>query len=820
MTGGANSYYLGGLCGTGGRNISNCFWDIETSGMSTSSGGTGKSTAQMKAQSTFTDAGWNFTDIWWITQAIDYPKLIQHSRIAYNGQLDISLGPDEYGMIQINVYSASNDPMGWRVTGFGSCSWIVDVQPSSGSSTGPDDITQVDINIDTIGLDNGTYTCNVQLTADSGYSIVLPITLHVTLSGSGTEIDPYLITSLSDFNEFAGNSHYWDGYTRLDTDIDLTGQAHTTAVIAPDVDNSNWTFDGTPFAGVFDGNGHTISNLAIDSAGAENYYLGLFGSINGTGAEVKNLGIEDCNITGEDYSNYLGGLCGENNGTISNCYVTGEVSGGFLLGGLCGNNTNNGTITNCQASGVVTGGDYSSGLGGLCGGNGNNGSIRDSYATGTVTGGVGSKQLGGLCGVNGGSINDCNAIGAVTGYEYLGGLCGINVGTISDCYSTGAVTGGNDSAWLGGLCGYNHNTITNSHSTSDVSGGDNSYYLGGLCGRNYQGTITGCHAGGAVTGDDELGGLCGNSYLGIINDCSATGAVVGRIGSWGLGGLCGSSNYGSISNCYATGTITGSDESYDLGGLCGWSEDIITNSYATGAVTGGNDSSGLGGLCGNNYFGTISNCYAIGTVTGVNNSYQLGGLCGNNRGSINDCYATGAITGEDNSEGFGGLCGENDSGGIITNCYATGAVTSGNISDELGGLCGDNFGVISNCFWDTETSGMATSDGGIGKTTAEMQMQSTFTDAPASWDFVGEDVNGYDDTWRLCLDGTDYPRLAWEFGSDYSCPDGVSTEDLLYLSTYWLESDLEPYTSADRTGDGVVDLEEYALLAEQWLKEE
>ncbi len=84
-------------------------------------------------------------------------------------------------------------------------------------------------------------------------------------------------------------------------------------------------------------------------------------------------------------------------------------------------------------------------------------------------------------------------------------------------------------------------------------------------------------------------------------------------------------------------------------------------------------------------------------------------------------------------------------------------------------------------------------------------------------DFINESANGTADIWRLCIDETDYPRLAWEFLGDYSCPDGVSIEDLLYLSSRWLESELEPYTSADRTGDGEVNLKDYDFLAEKWL---
>ena len=82
--------------------------------------------------------------------------------------------------------------------------------------------------------------------------------------------------------------------------------------------------------------------------------------------------------------------------------------------------------------------------------------------------------------------------------------------------------------------------------------------------------------------------------------------------------------------------------------------------------------------------------------------------------------------------------------GTISQCYATGSVTG---SDDIGGLVGENWYDISKCFWDIETSGIGQSGddiyGAVGKTTAEMQTQSTFTDA--GWDFVGETSNGTND---------------------------------------------------------------------------
>ena len=69
----------GGFCGdTDGSPINDCFWDTETSGILVSAGGTGKTTAEMKTESTFTDTGWDFVTIWDITPGCnnDYPCLL------------------------------------------------------------------------------------------------------------------------------------------------------------------------------------------------------------------------------------------------------------------------------------------------------------------------------------------------------------------------------------------------------------------------------------------------------------------------------------------------------------------------------------------------------------------------------------------------------------------------------------------------------------------------------------------------------------------------------------------------------------------------
>jgi len=171
-------------------------------------------------------------------------------------------------------------------------------------------------------------------------------------------------------------------------------------------------------------------------------------------------------------------------------------------------------------------------------------------------------------------------------------------------------------------------------------------------------------------------------------------------------------------------TVTGDGE---VGGLVGANFGTVSNSYSTGSVTGNNR---VGGLVAENYKGTVSNSYSSAKVTG---SDQVGGLVGwNNESNVTDSYSTGSVTGNDY---VGGLVGSN-------------------------GLFGSP-GIISNSFWDTETSGQATSDGGTGKNTTEMQDRVTFLSA--GWNIISVALNETNPAyiWNIVDDET-YPFLSWQ----------------------------------------------------------
>ena len=577
----------------------------------------------------------------------------------------------------------------------------------------------------------------------------------------GSEAAPWLIEDFADFEAFCGDSCKWSSgvYTKLEADIDLNPndpnlagrEIYSQAPITGDEDSTNWDFDGTTYSGIFDGNGHVVSNLTIEG----NSYLGLFGVIEGVNAEVINLRLVDVTIICGDDSEYVGALCGSNGdwdlgGKIENCSTSGVIRGSYgaygfggicgysfeggvitnchssctvtgetdsvCLGGLCGDNFE-GRIENCHATGQITGGDDSSYLGGLCGCN-EGGEIIYSYATGNISGGYQSSGLGGLCGESSSfwyfsepktaTIINCYSEGSVTGDSCLGGLVGINnQGVIKDSYSTGSVTAKGNSECIGGLCGASYNEggfITDCYSSGQVYGGISSGRIGGLCGIVEYCTLTNCTASGAVNGNDnvwQLGGLCGSIEYSTVTNCSASGNVsAGDAGSSSIGGFCGSNDKSIITDCFAIGSVIVGIDASHLGGLSGENrnESTITNCYASGSVTGNNYSFMLGGLCGNNDSDcTVNSCYAKSDVQGGKYSGSIGGLCAENQGTITDSYATGLVSSGEESENIGGLCGQNQNGNIA-NCYASGSVTVASNSYSIGGLCGYNGEKITNCY--------------------------------------------------------------------------------------------------------------------------
>ena len=164
----------------------------------------------------------------------------------------------------------------------------------------------------------------------------------------------------------------------------------------------------------------------------------------------------------------------------------------------------------------------------------------------------------------------------------------------------------------------------------------------------------------------------------------------------------------------------------------------------SGSITTINALNSTGGICAINK-GTIRRCKVNVTVTKTTGGAYIGGLVGYNFGGrIEDCLSIGAVNGYNYT---GGLVGLNSTAGVITTSYSIGAVAA---VVTAGGFCGLNAGTITNSYWDTETSGQATSAGGTGKTTAEMQAGTI----PDTTIYIG-----WDDTIWDAGTTSEYPEL-------------------------------------------------------------
>jgi hypothetical protein len=685
--------------------------------------------------------------------------------------------------------------------------------------------------------------------------------------GSGTVADPYKISTVADWQELTQDPNNWDKQFILLHDIDLAGIAVTP--VAPDSDTTKTGYQGTPFTGIIEGAGHALLNVVINLPTYD--YVGIFGYVKTPGV-IRNLGVENATITGR---NYIGAVTALSSGTLLHCHASGQATGSNGVGMLAGGQS--GVIDRCFTSGTVNG--SFAGIGMLIGVNAINGVVQRCYATGEVDASD-CISVGGLIGVNrGGSIVSCYSVTAVTGLSWVGGLIGQNdSGVVDSCYATGVVTGPGTVGGLIGLndtpvlsCFWNiessgqvgssggkgltHSQMKTMTIFQNAGWADKDWIMQDgfnsprLAWEESPGV--GIPAATAVplrgsgteldpyqiwTVEDwvQLSWYQSllDQHLSLMVDLDLAGVEFGPIGDLGpftgvfdgkghvirnaemnmgtsddVGLFRSVGPVGRIQNLTLEGGwIRGREH---VGSLVGFNNGTIIRCSAAGKVEGGTYYQCTGGLIGRNE-GTVIQCSMRGIVSG---DTRIGGLIGwSYSGVVRDCYSMTDVTGNTLVGGFTGI-----NGGTLQYCYSQGSVTG---ISKYGGFVGSYDGIpparITSCFWDITTSGKTYSAGGVGKTTVEMKTQATFTGA--GWDCVGETANGTADVWRMCADGISYPRLSWEFsvGGDFNCPDGVATEDLLYLAQRWMKT--TAVGAADGNGDGKVDLVDLAMVSENWMR--
>jgi len=434
---------VGGLIGyIDYPDVQNSFWDIQTSGQTTSAGGTGKTTAEMQDVATYTSLAtvgleepWDFAgnpfddigneDIWNMDGLNNegYPFLSwQHfpSPLAAYFTTDVVCTNQGYP-VQFTDLSTGM-PTDW--------SWDFD---NNGS------IDSDEENPEWIYDTPGVYT--ISLTIDDGLEMstsikedyVLIIT-NVSPEGNGTIESPYLVSELGNLVWMSTTPESWDKYFIQIADIEAscTQDWYEGAGFFP-----IGILVNDCFCGYYDGQNHSVNNLYINHP--DTWFQGLFGFAHY--ANIQNLGVIDVSVTG---STYCGGLIGRSQRTfVTNCYSSGFVSGVGTVGGLVGHNHIDSYINICNSTANVSG----SAAGVLVGYNQCNSTISNSFSRGSVSG---PDLVGGLVGCNGGDLNSSSFI--------------------DNCYSASEINSAG--ANIGGLVGSNNYGMlaTNSFWDTEISG--------------------------------------------------------------------------------------------------------------------------------------------------------------------------------------------------------------------------------------------------------------------------------------------------------------------------------------------------------------
>ena len=566
-----------------------------------------------------------------------------------------------------------------------------------------------------------------------------------TAEGYGTEDDPYIIPDLDtlafyrDMINTGSDSKYNRAHYILTANINLGGGEKPWTPIGSNKDHA--------FTGTFDGNGHTISELYINS---NDDVAGLFGYV-GRGGMIRDLTVEgEITVSGLDLC--VGGIAGfvRSSGQVGISVLTDSDDSKSEIIDCISNVTIN--VTYNGSSGLSVGG-----IVGSCGGATISGceNYGDVSVVGASESGI-DVNIGGIVGYSGSStiIRNCCNTGAVSVQDaekaYAGGIMGQSINTtLSGCCNTGAV------------------------SVQDAE----KAYAGGIMGQSINTTLSGCYNIGAVsvqnTEDAALGGVVGQSAENTaVSSCYNTGAVSAENAEYAnLGGVVGE-NDGSVSNCYNTGDVTTENvEDVYAGGAVGYNDGTVSNCNNTGDVgTKDVTYAAVGGVVGNSG-DTVSNCYNTGDVSAeassgasAGDSVMAGGVAGyNSFGKVTDCYNTGDVSVQVNSEAgadwayppavAGGVVG-NVHKGTVSNCYSIGTVSGENTEDaSVGGVVGyKDGGAVSNSYYLSQDGldGIGTNEdedsnaGAFPLTKEQFADTYSFTD----WDFINtwtiDDMGGFE----------------------------------------------------------------------------
>lgn len=290
------------------------------------------------------------------------------------------------------------------------------------------------------------------------------------MQGSGTELDPYLVTSAADLDDVRDDL---TAYYRQTADITLSGEW---------VPIADWA-NNIEFEGHYDGGGYKINGLSITAAhGFIDYFVAALFSCTSDAAEIQNVDLVNV-IINQPNCDCAGALVGYNSGTVTNCKSSGIVRGYCNVGGLFG--YGGGEIKDCSSTCEVTGYDCVE-----------LGYEHDSFNVGAF---MGAFQDG--------TVSECFATGDAEGTDNVGGFVGafvrpVSAGLIENCYAQGDVAGNANSSRVAGFAGSVAGNIDTSYSTGDVTNpGSNT---GGFAGYKYSyAEISDCYYDSETSGQSD-----------------------------------------------------------------------------------------------------------------------------------------------------------------------------------------------------------------------------------------------------------------------------------------------------------------------------
>ena len=374
--------------------------------------GSGRSTLNLKA--TYVAMGWDFTDTWEIQETECYPYFKTQTAPP---------------VITSNVVSGATAISGKCVSG---ATIILEIDGVKQEMVSPSSTF-----LFTVDPLQAGHEVRISAKAD-GKEQSYFTTAVVSYLGSGTEADPYQISTAADLS-YA----YRKGYYKLMNNIDLTSYINQYSP------TEGWESIGREGSETIylDGDGHKVTGLWCNST-RDN--TGLFSCF--ANGYIKNLTVETASGKQVKGGSNTGILIGKMiNGTIENCRVSGNVADGTPVGGIVGL-LDGGKILKSQASSVIinTTGDNTY-VGGLVG-DITSGEIDQCVTLGSITATGKNSQAGGLVGKNSATVTNCYSNAAVTSAYCAAGMVAYNMGLVEKCYATGNLSSHNYGA---GVIGYN-----------------------------------------------------------------------------------------------------------------------------------------------------------------------------------------------------------------------------------------------------------------------------------------------------------------------------------------------------------------------------